>query len=224
MIGLCGHGEIGRAIAEHVSPDVIHDPPMGMDLAESIQECTIVHVCVPPEAFDAVPWHHNALWIVHTTTRLGQCRTAPVSRLVHAPIEGRHPDFQLYKWQMPVSGAEANVEQAVNYLHEVGIPAEPWVGDWETTELAKLLSTLRLGWDVLFTQHAHELAQQHGLDGLKVLNQWTELYNQRFAGTRFPRSNLTYQEGAIGGHCVLANAKHLARLSWIADQVIGRGS
>jgi hypothetical protein len=224
MIGLCGYGEIGKAIAEHVSPDVIHDPPMGMDLTEALQKCTVVHVCTPPEALDAIPWHPNALWIVHTTTRLGQCRGLPVPHVVHAPIEGRHPNFELEKWQMPVSGAVIDVERAVNHLHEYGIPAEAWAGDWETTELAKLLSTLRLGWDVLFTQHAHELAAQYGLNGTQVLNNWTEIYNQRFVASRFPRSNLTYQPGPIGGHCVLANAKHLAGLSWIADQVLGRGS
>lgn len=213
---IIGGGEVGSAFATryalHGLPVAVHDPPKG--LTADVAAAGIVHVCVPADAvaLAVLGTAEEALVLVHSTTLPGTCAAIPRRRLVHAPIEGRHPNIAeaLTRWRMPVSGPKAAVREATLVLAGLGIPALEWPGPHATTELAKHLSTLRLGMDVAFMREAHRICVAAGVDFGRVYGDWTRAYNDLYAGTDFPRSILAPMAGVSPSHCVGPNAGRLA--------------
>jgi hypothetical protein len=234
MNGLIGCGEVGAAIeklyiGEFDQPEFLRvsDPAKGR--TDDLGECDLIHVAVPAEfvtpAILAAP--EGSTFVVHSTVVPGTCRkinTEHSRRVVHAPVEGRHPNLAeaLIDWKMPVSGEREDVYKALAALRRLGIPAESWAGPWEATELAKQMSTLRLGWDVLFMRHCYEMAGTMNIDPKLAYAKYTESYNALY-NQKFQRPNLLPTEGPIGGHCVMSNAENIREISWIAAQIAEMG-
>lgn len=220
---IIGCGEVGTAIAACYAragmPVDSHDPLRG--LIGDLDAADVVHVCVPAPAakLAVLGCPETALTLVHSTTLPGTCDEIGRDRLVHAPVEGRHPNLveHLRRWAMPVSGPPEAVGPAVARLRLIGIPAEPWPGPRATTELAKHLSTLRLGVDVAFLREAHRLCARLGVPFERVYTAWTSAYNDLYFGTAMERPILEPAPGPVGGHCVGPNAAALAM--W----AVGRG-
>lgn len=235
MNGLIGCGEVGSAIEElyigiYSKPEYLAVRDPALQRTDSLAECPVVHVCVPASVVKSCILgdgsSKGSLYIVHSTVAPGTCRELSKQgwRVVHAPVEGRHPNLAecLEDWQMPISGPREDVYEALEVLRALGIPADPWVGDWESSELAKHMSTLKLGVDVLYMRHCYELAAEFGADPELVYNKYTRNYNNLYAqdgGSEFMRPCLKPVEGPIGGHCVGANAEAMKDLSWFATEV-----
>jgi len=234
MNGLIGCGEVGSAIeklyiGEFDQPVYLKALDPAKRRTDDLADCPIIHVAVPAEfvepAILGAP--ESALYIVHSTVVPGTCRkisTESKRRVVHAPIEGRHPNLteSLIDWKMPVTGAREDVYEALTALRALGIPAESWAGSWEASELAKQMSTLRLGVEVLFMRHVYELAARFKADPELIHKRYTEMYNDLYTlqiQPKFQRTNLEPTEGPIGGHCVVSNAENMKEWSWFAAQV-----
>lgn len=234
-VGIVGYGEIGSAVAalfrrRGLPEPIVHDPALGMKSAAA--DADVVHVCVPGPAVEAVvTGRETRLWIVHSTVRVGTCRAIASrvrGRVVHAPVRGVHPNLVagLEAFTMPVGGPRDGVETAVEHLTQLGVRAVPF-GPWENTELGKLLCTLRYGMDILFMRHAAELCAQYGADFERVYTEWTKQYSDGFEMLGqwwFRRAVLKPMPGAIGGHCVVPNARLLAADSELAQFVADAGA
>ena len=235
MNGLIGCGEVGSAIEElyigiYNKPEYLAVRDPSLQRTDPLGTCPVIHVCVPASVVESCilgsESPKEALYILHSTVAPGTCRKLSIQgrHVVHAPVEGRHPNLAeaLEDWQMPVSGPREDVYGALEVLRALGIPADPWVGAWESTELAKHMSTLRLGVDVLFMRHCYELAVKLGADPELVYDRYTRNYNNLYAqdgGPGFVRPRLKPVEGPIGGHCVGSNAEAIKDLSWFAAEV-----
>lgn len=219
---IVGGGEIGSAFAAryalHGLGVAIHDPPKGRTV--DVSAYPIAHICVPADVVSlaALGTAEDALVIVHSTTLPGTCARIPRTRLVHAPVEGRHPNIAeaLTRWRMPVSGPKAAVQDAALVLAGLGIPAMEWPGPHATTEVAKHLSTLRLGVEVAFMREAVRLCRALDVDHGRAYGDWTRAYNDLYAGTDFPRSLLAPTPGVSPSHCVGPNARALA--AWLTTR------
>jgi hypothetical protein len=237
MNGLIGCGEVGSAIerlyiTEFGEPEFLRVDDAAKGRNDDVAACEIIHVAVPAEFVGPVVTNgpETGLYVVHSTVVPGTCRELSNNgkRVVHAPVEGRHPNLEkdLSDWRMPLTGERDDVHEALPLMRRLGIPAQPWVGPWEVSELAKQMSTLRLGLDVLFMRHVYELAAVNKVDGDKVYSDWTEAYNTLYglSGGKFQRPLLAPMDGPIGGHCVVSNAKTMQELSWFATQVAEMGT
>lgn len=237
-VGIVGLGQIGRAINEIVEDadyvPLLNDPIRG--LKKDLSECDVVHVCVPGDQVIKVvnQFGKGPFYIIHSTVEIGTTTTLIKDgyRAVHAPIRGRHPDLteSIRKFVLPVGGMglSAGLLNLQSYFSKLGII--PYYDEKpESTELAKLLCTLRLGLDVVFIKHAKELCDKYGVDLDFVYTSWTEDYNEGYEAMGeyyLARSILEYQEGPCGGHCVIENAiilKEQHPESWIAQMVLSLG-
>jgi 3-hydroxyisobutyrate dehydrogenase-like beta-hydroxyacid dehydrogenase len=233
-IGILGLGEVGEALSdiykghgtEIATLDLRPDLCKG-DLAAA----ETIHVCVPRAALEEcmVQRGTEPLYIVHTTTGIGDCRALSTKgfRLVHAPVRGIHPKLaqSLQTFAMPVSGPKPLVKEAIDRLRSIGIPAERW-GEWESTEIAKLLCTTRYGIDILFMRAAADLCAKYGVDFDQVYRDWTMQYNDGYLSLgdwQFVRPVLRPMPGPIGGHCVVPNADTLSSHSEWAQKVSKEG-
>lgn len=223
---IIGHGEVGRAFVELYNGNVeIVDPPQGFHGDPS--GAAVAHICTPAAAVPEV-LVQGALNIVHATVAPGTCRAlSEKATVVHAPVKGKHPDLaeSLLTFRMMVGGGEDDVVRAIDVLTSIGITATDG-GVWENTEIAKVMSTTRLGLDALFIKHLHDLCEQYGADLEKVYAQWTKDYNDGYESMglgKFRRPILRYMPGPIGGHCVMPNAELMKNESWIAREVSERG-
>ena len=86
----------------------------------------------------------------------------------------------------------------------------PWIKSSAHSELAKHLSTLRLGWDVAFMRATYKMCEAKGLDFGLVYTEFTRAYNTAYHGQAKERPVLTPDRGRSASHCVFPNAEKLA--------------
>ena len=244
-VGLYGLGEVGSAIATLVRAGghelVICDPGKGSHAYLGSPDFHVVHVCVPAVAVPVcVLATHSRVVLVHSTVPPGTCAGLASSnpdRVFHAPVRGVHPHLarSMQLCLMPVGGSvvesHPGFKAVQEYLISIGISSEYW-GMWETTELAKVMCTTRLGLDVLFMRHVAELCWKYGADFDKVYTEWTRAYNRGYQLLdqvvghdfgKYTRPVLELKEGPIGGHCVVNNARLIHKSSWVANKIVSEG-
>ena len=214
-----GMGEVGTALSsvlsetyEVLEADLDHKPPA--------QKVEVLNICFPYSSkfIDHVKQYQAAykpeVTIIHSTVPIGTTRH--ITDAVHSPIMGRHPDLResLLAFRKGLAGRCSHcVTVASEFLQEAGIRVKV-LSRPENIEAAKLLSTLRLGLDVMFQKQVHEFCDRKGLSFEQVYTLWTEMYNEGYQEMGFPdftRSLLWYKEGPIGGHCVVPNTELLKR-------------
>lgn len=96
-------------------------------------------------------------------------------------------------------------------LHSIGIHIKV-VGNFETSELAKLASTSYYGMCIAFHAEINSLCNEMGLSFEEVMTEWNKQYNDGYKKldmNHVVRPVLTPPDGAIGGHCIIPNAKLL---------------
>ncbi len=238
-IGILGFGEIGSSLKKCIGPDLeisISDPAQAFN--DDLSRCDVVHVCVPqPALFVAMgerKWGEmkDQICIIHTTVRPGDTQVIAdhfkecFAAVYHAPVRGKHPDLSagMQNFLMPFSGPTSHQQEVADYMDSVlNIPMDYWGQDYINTELAKLLSTLRYAWEIMWRKHLQHLCDMYDADPKLVNDQWTEQYNEGYDLLDFPqfrRSILDFVEGPIGGHCVIPNAKLIKESSEIAKWIL----
>ncbi len=212
-----GAGETGTAIIQAFLRQgiqcAVHDPEKRA--TADLKAYAIAHVCVPAEHVEEVVrlCRFDALIIVHASTLPGtvDALRKTHTRIVHAPIEGRHPMISEYlvKWCMPVTGLPEAATAACAHMRRASIPAMPWNIDSINSEMAKHLSTLRLGFDVAWLRMVYRLCEAKGLSFDHIYTDYTRAYNTAYAAEAKVRPVLTPEKGKSKSHCVGPNAKTL---------------
>jgi hypothetical protein len=144
---------------------------------------------------------------VFSTTAIGTCSQLGA---VHCPIEGRHPDLAesigaTSRW---LGGDDPLVRQFFDEAHVAyRVLPKP-----EHTEALKLLSTTNYGVAIEYARYCKSVCDDIGMDYENV-KEWTRWYNSLYAGhfgmDWAKRPVLDPPVGAIGGHCVVPNARLL---------------
>jgi len=241
-VGILGYGEIGKGIADCIADSVpsgyvvkIHDPEEGFQA--DLSDCEFVHVCVPNNALMYAMGEHK--WgevqdqavIIHTTTEVGNCQIVADHfkqcgiHLYHAPVRGKHPHLaaSLQTFDMFISGPGHTFGPVEQYLESIDIFTHYVGDDYKVTELAKLMSTLRLAWDVMWRKHMEAVCGKFGVPPELVHDAWTESYNRGYkmlGDDHFVRPVLSFVPGPIGGHCVIPNAELLSEHSEVAEWIL----
>jgi UDP-glucose 6-dehydrogenase len=219
LILVIGNGEVGSSIAqlEKKAGNDVHVIDLDSKSAP-LTTYDVAHICLPySNSFvkivnDYMAAYPAVLIFVHSTVKPGTCRQLQrIKFLVHSPVIGKHPNLvkSLITFKKFVSGPPFAANPAMEHLKSLKIESE-YMGRYETTELAKVLSTSFYGWMLSFMDRADKLCQKYQVTYEDVMTVWTKAYNKGYERLGYPqyvRPLLTPPGGKIGGHCVCPNAR-----------------
>ena len=161
--------------------------------------------------------------IIHSTVQVGTTRKIVEQRglinICHAPVRGVHPNLHegLKTFPMYVGYDETQhatkdfIGELLFLLGGIGVKVKI-VNKFETSELAKIASTSYYGMCIAFHAEINSLCDEMGLDFEEVMTEWNKDYNKGYKKLDMDhvvRPVLTPPDGAIGGHCIIPNAKLL---------------
>jgi len=211
---IVGNGEVGKGIYEVLKDtyevkikdkeDIDYDPQ-------------IIHICFPySEDFqiecDRLKAKYNPEFIIINSTVVPGTTEELGGDYVYSPIRGKHPNLaesiRTFVKYIACTNTE-NLSKAYEHFFKAGLQVESF--DRPTSlEVAKIMSTTKYGWDIVFNKMLHKLCDEMELDFEKVYTHWTKTYNegyQAMGNPEFTRPVLKYMPGKIGGHCVVNNTK-----------------
>jgi len=212
-----GMGQIGTAVKAVTESQHSFDSAKGA--WEYVVGVDVMHVCIPySEDFEAalrgyaelVKPKHVAVW---STVPIGTCGHID-TRIVHTPVEGKHPDLELSirhmeRWIGANDGEEGRWFS--QYFHHLGLKTKVLTAT-RFTEALKLLSTTEYGVNIEFARYKKQVADSLGMD-YKLAKEWNVEYNKLYQnlgfGAVYQKYVLDAPEGPKGGHCVTPNARLL---------------
>ncbi len=221
-IVIVGLGEIGTALKRveksvgnevFVFEEKYIEPP-----TEGVID--VMHICIPysKEFKDVVVNYINSynpeLVIIHSTTKPGTCDK--ISKLieapmVHSPIRGVHPNLYegIIVFDKYVGGTKENAQAAMAHLKSINV-TPVHLGDYKTTEMAKILSTTYYGANILFAKMVDGICRHYKYDYDLVYTKPNISYNKGYTKLGMehvvrPVLHPPLGAGPIGGHCISQN-------------------
>ena len=209
-----------------------------LDVDDGIKDCDYLHVCIPysddfvDQICEYIEKETPKNVLIHSTVQVGTTRKimekSGLFNICHAPVRGVHPNlyeglitFPMYigfdKNKHDPEGAEfiLNFVDGIYFLlNSIGVNIKV-LGNFETSELAKLASTSYYGMCIAFHAEINNLCDEMGLSFQEVMTDWNEGYNngyKKLGMDHVVRPVLTPPNKKIGGHCVVPNAKLLSEL------------
>jgi len=213
---IIGMGEIGNALHNVLARQYI---TIGIDKeGNTTIQPDIMHICFPySDNFveyvkQYIDKYRPDVTVIHSTVPVGTT-LACGENVFHSPVKGKHPNLEesLKKFKKPIGGDDKilGMDLAVYFIN-ANIPAY-WSGySAKNTEFAKIMSTTRYGWEIIFCKGMKDLCDQRGLEFDFCYSQWNEDYNDGYREMndyKFTRSLLKPVTGKIGGHCVIQNCE-----------------
>lgn len=218
---IIGFGQIGQAVQEAVClglAEVIEKDTSTEDIL-AMTDIEVLHVCIPySEDFAKEIKRYMTLLsprhvIIYSTVAIGTCNQID-PKVVHSPVEGKHPDLASSLTSMERWIGYYQREEGFyfnNYFHTIGFKTK-LVPNTKFTEALKLLSTAEYGVNLVFADYKAQVSEEIGMD-YKLCKEWNVEYNHLYKAlgleNRFQKFVLDSPEGAIGGHCIVPNAKIL---------------
>lgn len=225
-----GRGEIGDAMCRYLDRHTDH-PVLSVDTKDEdftkklsilqgsshLKQRTL-HICFgyDKDFIKAVNFYiemcEPKLVIIHSTVPVGTTRK--IGRVaVHSPVIGVHPDLLegLETFPKMLGGMSVQkVMMAAQIFDTVSVYDNP-----EETESAKLLSTTYYAWNIVYQKFVHKFCEENNLSFDNVYTETNRNYNlgyHKLGKDNVIRPVLSHVKGPIGGHCVIPNAKLLAKM------------
>jgi len=209
-----GAGEVGTAV-HSVLVDAYRTGLVDKDydVAPAPDDVEIIHVCFPwGDWFDQEIEKYRDQYkpkytVIHSTVPVG---TSSRLDAIHSPVRGMHPNMEegLRRFVKFVGGPAPKSDAVVDYLRRAGMRVKLCRRS-ETTELAKLMSTLYYGVCIEFVKEAERLCGKHGAPFAEAFTLWQKTYNEGYRDILRPeyaRPVLEPIQQKIGGHCVRENS------------------
>lgn len=212
MLGMViGTGEVGTALYDILSETY---PISKYDISDGDmpdKNIDILHICFPwSDSFIGSVEKYQKKYtpkhtVIHSTVPVG---TSDSLGATHSPIRGMHPHMKegILKFVKFVGGCGA--DEVADYFRRAGIKVKVCRAS-QTTEMAKLISTLYYGVCIEFVKDAECLCIDAGVPFSEAFTLWQQTYNDGYAKLNRPeymRPVLEPIQHKIGGHCVLPNA------------------
>lgn len=209
---IVGMGEIGTALAavlQQYKPEFI-DPERGF--FSSSMTCDYLHICIPyTDSFVEVvegykTLHQPKYVVVHSTVPVGTCEELGA---IHSPIRGLHPNLEAGIRTFVKFIGGTNVSEVADYFRRAGLRVMLF-DNAGTTEAFKLFDTEYYRACLEFAHRVKRYCEEQGLNFHEVYTLGNQTYNEGYVVLGHPeyvRPVLQPIMTAIGGHCVLPNAK-----------------
>lgn len=217
-ISIIGFGDVGKAIAKFYPNPVIKDLNQDGDTSNS----DLLHICIPyNEDFIETVKKEIAiaqpdLTIIHSTVAPGTTEKIG-GAVVHSPVIGKHPDLhediKVFK-KFIGADKEKHGQKAQAHFNKLGLETA-LLKDSKTTELGKLLLTSYIALCAAWTGEAEKMCKHYGVETIKSLTWFTEIYNTGNTKLNQEHRNLPVlyppHNEKIGGHCLVPNAEILKK-------------
>lgn len=215
IIGILGYGEVGRAIAKFYTRPKIKSRSRD----DGLTDIEVLHICIPytnnfvKTVKETIRTAKPTITIIHSTVAVGTTQKIG-GMVVHSPIRGVHPNlFTGIKTFVKYIGADDKraARLAREHLAGLGIHTKVFYPS-KTTELGKLLDTTYYGLCIAFHGEIAKMCRTYNLDFDQVATEFNSSYNEGYKKlglTQVIRPVLTPPNPAIGGHCIVPNAKIL---------------
>ncbi len=207
---IIGSGEIGEALwnligeLQYADLEDYHQAP----LCE--YPVDVMHIAFPyEEGFEKEVKRYTEMYepsyvVIHSTVPVGTCSTLQAT---HSPVMGKHPHIYeaLTTFTKFVGGKDA--DEVADIFRFIGMNVQICRKS-ETTELAKLMSTLYYSLCIEFAKHAEELCNEHGVPFSEAYTIWNQEYNKGYGEMDMEyvqRPVLQPMQKRQGGHCTLNN-------------------
>lgn len=229
---VAGGGEVGTAIykvlKKHKNVKIID--VKDKDVAETIRSysCKTLHIAFP--FVDTDSFVRNCmcyigpmspeLIIIHSTVKVGVTDqvqkealriSSNVVSVVHSPVRGTHPDLEKsLKHFVKYVGTSSKKAYLLAKAELKYMPTK-WIKDSRATELGKLLDTSYYGVCISWHREMKRICNKLNINYSDAVTDMNTTYNKGYSSLRnnVIRPVLLPPEGAIGGHCVVPNAKLL---------------
>lgn len=212
-----GMGELGQAVKKVTVSEYSYDPAFDKKLPK-VKSVDVLHICFPySENFIADVQHYIYLKqpthiVIWSTVPIGTCRKID-PRIVHSPVEGKHPDLaksicHMTRWIGYNRGEEGRFFEDYFKKWSLRVALVPKT---EVTELLKLRSTAKYGVNLVWAEYESQLCEKFGVSYGAIMA-FDEDYNKMYRyldEDEMQRYVLFPPNGEIGGHCVVPNAKLL---------------
>lgn len=211
---IIGNGQIGSALADalkdHHEVFIIDKEPLKID-----EEIDVLNICFPysdkfvAEVKKYIEEYNPSLTIVHSTTKIGTCNEIG-REVVHAPIEGKHPDLtqSLKEWRRWLGCRDKrSLALAESFFREANMRYIS-LDDSKFTEYLKLRSTTKYLWSIAWAEMEGEWSAKLGMP--YNYNQKYDIdYNIMYSKLGYPEYKRYILEPPeskeIGGHCLIPN-------------------
>lgn len=233
-----GMGEIGQAVKSvFSSAHTMRTVDLDKEKTEVFEgeKIIVMHICIPysenfqKQVRDYIDRYSPKHVIIWSTVPIGTSKVIS-PKVIHSPVEGKHPDLELSIWQMERWIGHNDVQEGiffVNYCNTVGLRTK-LVENTDFTEALKLLSTTEYGVNIVFASYKARVAEEIGMD-FDLAKDWNREYNRLYRqlgmDKRFQKYVLDPPQGKIGGHCVVPNAEILREVfpDAMLDMIINLG-
>jgi hypothetical protein len=174
-------------------------------------DCDFLHIAIPyTKRF--VNIIENAERVFSPTTTVIHSTVAPGTterlKAVYSPVLGRHDDdFEnnVKMYRKFLAGPRNACESAKDQFK---LTTEYWGDNTNELEYAKIMSTTRMYWDLLFMKEMQKDCEKLGYDFIQAYNRWTDNYNAGIRNNhpKWERPIYTQMESNFpGGHCLRPN-------------------
>lgn len=215
-----GMGQIGTAVKAVTESYLSFDSAVNKSIPYTDPGTVdVMHICIPYSAdfvaavkgyVELVQPEHIAVW---STVPIGTCESID-PKIVHTPVEGRHPDLELSIRQMERwigANNESEGKWFAQYFANFGLKTKV-VAATKFTEALKLLSTTEYGVNIEFARYKKQLTDELDMP-YELTKDWNKAYNKLYRdlglGNHFQKFVLDPPQGPKGGHCITPNARLL---------------
>lgn len=207
---IIGFGQIGQALYQVLSPYYHVSYIAKKETREGTNETfDVIHICFPYSGeFEKEVKRYQKVFkpkytVIHSTVPVGATRGLGA---IHSPIIGIHPYLkESVKMFVKYLGGDKKGEMA-DYFRKAGLRVYLFDKP-ETTELMKLLDTLKYSIDIEYTKEVKRLCDIYKVP-FEAWTIYTDNYNKGYSMMGYPeyiRPNLIPIMKKIGGHCLIPN-------------------
>jgi len=212
-----GLGEVGTALHSVLGGKY---PVFTKDLGgeSDISSAQILHIAFPYdrnftyEVKRYIGKYAPGLVIVYSTVPIGTCNKIG-EKIVHSPVEGRHPNLadSLLKFPRWLGCSDLESLEIARGVWEPLNPKIRTLGASEHSEWLKLRSTAKYGVNIAWTDYEARISEKLGMD-FEELQLFDTDYNEFYKDDpAIQRYILDPPNGEIGGHCIRENSILLDR-------------
>ena len=219
-----GAGEVGSAIIkiEQEAGNTVYISDINSAPSTKI-DYDVMNICIPySDKFediitDYINTYNPTLTIIHSTVKVGTTHNIQKRikdcYIVHSYVRGVHPHLYegIKTFTKYVGSDYDSAKIALKHYLELGLHGH-YLGTSKESELAKLMSTMYYGWNILFAKETKRMCNKFGLDYTNVYTIPNLSYNSGYTELRkenVVRPVLTPPSKKILGHCVSQNVELL---------------
>lgn len=214
---LIGYGEIGKSVKEFYGRyhdiDVFDNVNRKQKEYKGSYDLMLVAIPYSEDFVNIVKEYKHSFSVdnvlIFSTVQIGTTRQ--IENAVHSPVEGKHPNLSesLSKWQVFMGGYNTEAFKFfVSANKNVRALPKP-----EHTEFMKLQSTTNYLMQIEYARSIGYECEALDLDYNEIIA-YNMSYNNLYKSMGNPtvqRPIVTPPNGAVGGHCLISNAKIMSK-------------